>query len=110
MKIFGLSSKQEITAAAKLLEPLCNQGDISSPALRSSVGRIYLQGGIIHAATKHFSLVAADPTATEDMKQMNAALLASAEGQWTEASDSLKAILEKDSENYVVCLISFFCL
>lgn len=62
----------------------------------------------MHSATKHFSLVAADPTATEDMKQMNAALLASAEGRWTEASDDLKAILEKDSENYVVCL--FFSL
>ena len=62
----------------------------------------------MHSATKHFSLVAADPTATEDMKQMNAALLASAEGRWTEASDNLKAILEKDSENYVVCL--FFSL
>jgi len=96
-----LVEMKEITAAAKLLEPLCHQGDISSPALRSSVGRIYLQGGIIHAATKHFSLVAADPTATEDMKQMNAALLSSAEGQWAEASDILKAILEKDSENYV---------
>ena len=101
--VWSPPSSQEITAAAKLLEPLCNQGDISSPALRSSIGRIYLQGGIIHTATKHFSLVAADPTATEDMKQMNAALLASAEGQWTEASDNLKAILEKDSENYVVC-------
>ena len=62
----------------------------------------------MHTATKHFSLVAADPTATEDMKLMNAALLASAEGQWTEASDNLKAILEKDSENYVVCPIFFF--
>jgi hypothetical protein len=51
--------------------------------------------------------VAADPIATEDMKQMNAALLASAEGQWTEASDNLKAILETDSENYVVCFILF---
>ena len=102
------SSTQEITAAAKLLEPLCNQGDISSPALRSSVGRIYLQGGIIHTAAKHFSLVAADPTATEELKQMNASLLASAEGQWTEASDNLKAILEKDSENYVVCFILFY--
>jgi hypothetical protein len=51
--------------------------------------------------------VAADPTTTEDMKQMNAALLASAEGRWVEASDNLKAILEKDSENYVVCLLLF---
>ena len=41
------------------------------------------------------------------MKQMNAALLASAEGHWMEASDNLKAILEKDSENYVVCSLFF---
>ena len=52
--------------------------------------------------------MAADLTATEDMKRMNAALLASAEGQWTEASDNLKAILEKDSENYVVCPIFYY--
>jgi len=45
--------------------------------------------------------VATDPNATEDMKRMNAALLASAEGHWTEASDHLKAILEKNSDNYV---------
>ena len=111
MKIFFFffPSPKEITAAAKLLEPLCHQGDISNPALRSSVGRIYLEGGIIHSAAKHFSLVAADPTATEDMKRMNAALLASAEGQWMEASDNLKAILEKDSENYVVCPVPFLC-
>jgi len=96
-----LVEMKEITAAAKLLEPLCQQGDVSSPALRSSVGRIYLQGGMIQMATKHFSLVAADPNATEDMNQMNTALLASAEGNWVEASDSLKAILEKDSDNYV---------
>lgn len=97
--------KKEITAAAKLLEPLCQQGDVSSPALRSSIGRIYLQGGMIQMAAQHFSLVAADPNATEAMIQMNTALLASAEGNWMEASDSLKAILEKDSENYVVCSI-----
>ena len=54
-------SSREITAAAKLLEPSCNQGDISSPALRSSVRRIYLQDGIIQTATKHSSFVAADP-------------------------------------------------
>ena len=89
--------------AAKLLEPLCEQGDVSSPALRSAVGRIYLQGGLVQMASKHFSLVASDPNVAKDMKQMNAALLASAEGNWTEASDNLKAILEKDSDNYVVC-------
>jgi len=59
-------------------------------------------------ATKYFSSVAADPNAAEAMKQMNTALLASAEGDWAEASDNLKAILEKDSENYVVCSFPIF--
>ena len=113
IKVFCNSSlllllSQEITAAAKLLEPLCRQGDVSSSALRSSVGRIYLQGGYIQMATQHFSLVAADPNATDALKQMNAALLTLAEGHWTEATDNLKAILEKDSENYVVCTILYF--
>ncbi|KAF8159461.1 hypothetical protein B0H34DRAFT_655232 [Crassisporium funariophilum] len=92
---------KEITAAARLLEPLCKQGDVSSPSLRSSVGRIYLQGGNVQMASKHFELVAADPNADETLKQMNTALLASAEGDWSEASNILKAILEKDTENYV---------
>ncbi|KIM44714.1 hypothetical protein M413DRAFT_360463 [Hebeloma cylindrosporum] len=93
---------KEITAAAKLLEPLCKQGDISSPALRSSVGRIYLQGGNIQMAAKQFALVEADPGAEDTLKAMNAALLPSAEGDWIQASEKLREILEKDAENYVV--------
>lgn len=92
---------KEITAAAKLLEPLCKQGDISSPALRASVGRIYLQGGNIQMAAKHFALVEADPSADDTLKTMNAALLASSEGQWIEASEKLREILEKDADDYV---------
>ncbi|PPQ91887.1 hypothetical protein CVT25_000762 [Psilocybe cyanescens] len=92
---------KEITAAAKLLEPLCKQGDISSPTLRSSVARIYLQGGNVQMAAKHFALVEDDPAADETLKKMNAAILASAMGEWTEASELLKAILEKDANNFV---------
>jgi hypothetical protein len=34
---------------------------------------------------------------------MNAALLASAEGDWPRASELLKQLLAADSENFVVC-------
>jgi len=72
---------KEITAAVKLLEPLCKQGDISSPALRSSVARIYLHGENEQMAAKHFALVEADPAANDTLKTMNAAILASAKGE-----------------------------
>ena len=94
-----------MTAAARLLEPLCRQGDVSNSALRSSVARIYLQGGDVQAAMKHFALVETDPEADASMKKMNAALLASADGEWVKADTLLREILEKDSENYVVCRI-----
>ena len=48
-------------AAAKLLEPLCKQEDgTSSPHMQSAVARIYLQGGYIEMAVKHFSAVVQD--------------------------------------------------
>jgi hypothetical protein len=53
-------------------------------------------------AAKHFATVDADPAADQDMKDMNVALLASAEGDWSKASSILQALLEKDSENFVV--------
>jgi hypothetical protein len=55
-------------------------------------------------ASKHFKQVAEDPTADEMLKQMNAALLACAVGDWEEASGTLQAILERDAENYAVKL------
>ncbi|KAF8906282.1 hypothetical protein CPB84DRAFT_1813897 [Gymnopilus junonius] len=92
---------KEISAAVKLLEPLCKQGDVSSPSLRSAVARIYLQGGYLDMASKHFALVEADPAADEFQKIMNAAVLASAQGEWSEAADKFKEISEKDANNFV---------
>lgn len=53
-------------------------------------------------ASKHFAIVDEDPTADQAMKNMNAALLASAEGDWTRASSILRMILKEDAENFVV--------
>lgn len=95
---------QDIAAAGKLLEPLCDQGKetASSPSLRSAIARIYLQAGYISLASKHFSIVAADTTADQSMKNMNAALLSSAEGDWSTASILLRDLVDGDKENYVV--------
>ncbi|KJA28064.1 hypothetical protein HYPSUDRAFT_62454 [Hypholoma sublateritium FD-334 SS-4] len=92
---------QEMTAAARLIEPLCLQDGVSSPALRSAVARIYLQGGNIPLAARHFAAVEADPAASPALKTMNAALLAAAEGDWTEARTRFRMVLEEDAANYV---------
>jgi len=98
-----LHRTKDFIAAANLLEPLCIQpNNIFSPALRSSIARIYLQGGNTHSASKHFAAVAADPTTEQSMKDMNEALLASAKGDWTHASEKLRLLLAEDADNFVV--------
>ncbi|KAI8996438.1 hypothetical protein BD414DRAFT_409004 [Trametes punicea] len=96
-----LIEMRDYTAAATLLEPLCSQpGGVSSPALRSAVARVYLQGGYVALAAKHFAAVAEDPTADPVQKRMNAALFASAEGDWPRAIAELQRILATDPENF----------
>ena len=90
-----------MTAATKLLGPLASQPE-ASHALRSSVARIYLQGGYLAAAAAQFASIEADTTADESLKKMNKSLYAAAEGDWLGASNSLREILKKDSQNYVV--------
>ncbi|KAH7926041.1 hypothetical protein BV22DRAFT_1128532 [Leucogyrophana mollusca] len=97
-----LVEMKDFAGAAKLLEPLCTQSDgVTSPAIRSAVGRIHLQSGYLAMASKHFDIVAADPSAPQELKNMNAALLASAEGDWAVAGESLKTLLEAEPDNYV---------
>ena len=85
-----------------MLEPLCVQKDgVTSPALRSAVARVYLQGGYIAMAAGHLAAVAEDPTADPVQKAMNAALFASAEGDWARAEAELRGMLAADPENFV---------
>ncbi|RPD76400.1 hypothetical protein L226DRAFT_460848 [Lentinus tigrinus ALCF2SS1-7] len=92
----------DYAAAARILEPLCVQnGNVTSPALRSAVARVYLQGGYIAMAAKHLAAVAEDPTADPAQKIMNAALFASAEGDWERASNELQKVIAADPENFV---------
>lgn len=91
-----LMGTQEFTAASRLLEPLC-----TNAALRSAIARIYLQSGNLAAASEHFRLVAEDDAADERQKLMNNAVLLSAEGDWAKATEVLKSLMEKDSEDFV---------
>lgn len=97
-----LVEMKDFAAATKLLEPLCLQEDssTSSPALRSSIARIYLQAGYVQMAAKHFDIVDKNPTAEPALKDMNKALLASANGDWEAASNTLKKALSEDKENF----------
>ncbi|KAL0575186.1 hypothetical protein V5O48_006780 [Marasmius crinis-equi] len=95
---------QEFGAACKLLESLLNQeyesSDLSSPALRSAIARIYLQSGHLSMAKKHIDLVDKDTSVEQTVKDMNRAFLASANGDWETASRVLQRILEGDAENF----------
>ncbi|KAG5641891.1 hypothetical protein DXG03_003999 [Asterophora parasitica] len=96
-----LVEMKDYRAATKLLEPLCAQGDDSTAELRSSIGRIYLQSGNLEAASKHFELAAMDSAASQELKDMNTGLLASAEGDWVRASNLLQGLISKDANNLV---------
>ena len=73
---------------------------MTSPALRSAVARIYLQGGYVAMAAKHLAAVAEDPTTDPVQKAMNAGLFASAEGDWPRAEKELRRVLEADNDNF----------
>ncbi|KAF7985156.1 hypothetical protein HWV62_7728 [Athelia sp. TMB] len=93
---------RDYTAAVRLLEPLLIQGPaISTAALRSSLARIYLQSGYISNAVTHFAIVDADPEATLAVKDMNAAILACAQGEWERAGELCRKLLDADPEDFV---------
>lgn len=103
--LLGLSNAwlKDYSAAVRLLEPLLDQGpEISTAALRSAIARIYLQSGYMTKALKHFAVVDADPQASQTDKDMNAAILACAQGEWERAGNLCKKLLEADPEDFAV--------
>ena len=83
-----------------LLGPLCCQG---AATLRSAVARIYLQGGHLGEASRHFVAVDTDTTADDANKAMNWAIEATAYGQWDTAIYALKGLLDADLDDTLVC-------
>ncbi|KAH9940845.1 uncharacterized protein BXZ73DRAFT_88548 [Epithele typhae] len=93
-----LVEMKDFAAAARTLEPLCEQRDASgaplaSPALRSALARVHLQSGNAAAAAPHLAALAADPTLDPAQRASNAALAAAAAGDWPRAEAELRALL-----------------
>ncbi|KAL5513153.1 hypothetical protein ACEPAH_3551 [Sanghuangporus vaninii] len=94
-----LVEMKDYTAATTLLEPLSLTGSSPpSPALRSAIARIYLQGGNLAAAQTHFDAVDADPEAETSLKMMNAVISVAALGNWAQAAESARRLLEVNAE------------
>lgn len=94
-----LVEMKDLAGAAKLIEPLVHASNTDGN-LRSAVGRIYLQAGNMAAAAKHFSAVEEDPDADSTLKDMNTALLASAQGEWEKADILLQRLILDDPMNF----------
>ncbi|OAX34869.1 hypothetical protein K503DRAFT_697904 [Rhizopogon vinicolor AM-OR11-026] len=94
---------KDFAAATKLLEPLFTQrtGRQPSPAIQSAVGRIYLQSGYLTKAAMHFAAVESDASVPQTLKDMNAALLACAEGNWVRADELLRSLVQAEPDNFV---------
>jgi len=96
-----LIEMKDHAGAAKLLEPLCSQGSRPSAAILSCIGRIQLESGHVASATEYFRLAEEDPTCDQSTKEMNDALLSSANGNWTSAIQALRSVLEKEPDNAI---------
>ncbi|KAG8966001.1 hypothetical protein FRC05_002921 [Tulasnella sp. 425] len=103
-----LLEMKDHTAAAALLLPLCRTPPPGSdqpgpsPALLSSIARLYLDAGDIDSAQTLIRRVADDPTCDETTKEVNRALLASAKLDWATAVDELEKAIAREPDNALV--------
>ncbi|KZT21559.1 hypothetical protein NEOLEDRAFT_1073338 [Neolentinus lepideus HHB14362 ss-1] len=94
-----LIEMKDFAAATKLLTPLLNSS-LPTPELQSAVARIHLQSGHLTIAAKYFAEVEVNPAAGQVMKDMNTAMLATAEGDWSRAANILQRVLVNDPDNF----------
>ncbi|KAG8971722.1 hypothetical protein FRB90_010413, partial [Tulasnella sp. 427] len=103
-----LLEMKDHTAATALLRPLCRAPPPGSdqagpsPALLSSIARLYLDAGDIDSAQALFQRAADDPTCDDTMKEVNRALLASSKLDWTTAVQELQKAIAREPENALV--------
>ncbi|EPQ56230.1 hypothetical protein GLOTRDRAFT_40456 [Gloeophyllum trabeum ATCC 11539] len=95
-----LIEMKDFIAATKVLAPLLSASPRPAPELQSAVARIYLQAGHLSIAAQHIAEVESHPAASQTMKDMNAAMLATAEGDWAKAAEILQGVLAREPENF----------
>jgi hypothetical protein len=61
-----------------------------------------MQSGYLTKAAMHFTVVENDASASQTLKDMNAALLACAEGNWVRADELLRGLVQAEPDNFVV--------
>ncbi|KIO34155.1 hypothetical protein M407DRAFT_240765 [Tulasnella calospora MUT 4182] len=103
-----LLEMKDHTAATSLLLPLCRTPPPGSdepgpsPALLSSIARVYLDAGDIDSAQTLFQRAADDPNCEETMKEINRALLASSKLDWPTAVEELQKAVAREPDNSLV--------
>ncbi|KAF9224009.1 hypothetical protein BS17DRAFT_780349 [Gyrodon lividus] len=100
---------KDYQAAINLLVPLCTQRAPSatqptpSPALHSTLGRVYLLSGNLNKAADHFEVVASSASQSGDGKEMvvmNIALMSVALGDWDRAEEALTEVVANEPGNF----------
>ncbi|KAG8963515.1 hypothetical protein FRC00_006074 [Tulasnella sp. 408] len=103
-----LLEMKDHTAATALLLPLCRTPPPGSdqpgpsPALLSSIARLYLDAGDIDSAQTLVQRAADDPNCDETTKEVNRALLASAKLDWATAVEELQKAIAREPDNALV--------
>jgi hypothetical protein len=96
-----LVEMREVEAAGTLLEPLLEHpANASQLALRSAIGRVYLQGGLLGAARRHFAVIEADAAVGAEAKAFNRALLCAADGEWEACRVALDTLRTDDDAGW----------
>ena len=95
---------QDFRGAQKILDGLVPaNGAGTSAKLFSALGRLKLEAGDIATAATYFSQSAAQPDATSQSRDTDAALLATAKGDWSGALALLEGVVTDHPDDVVVC-------
>lgn len=94
---------QDFRGAQKILDGLApTSGAGSSARLLSALGRLKLEAGDITTAATYFNRSATQPDATPQSRDTDAALLATAKGDWTGALALLEDVVKDHPDDVVV--------
>ena len=70
--------------------------------MRAALVRVYIQAGQLAAAERHIAVLTETPAVSAHDRELSAALLECARGEWVEAGERLRRIVAEDAGNYAV--------
>lgn len=96
---------QDFKGAQRILNDLASTNSSGTPpsaGLLSSLGRLKLEAGDLVSAADCFEQSASLPSATEQSRDTDSALLAIARGDWANAKELLRGVLEENPDDIIV--------